>query len=54
MIAAGAVTAFACPLLSFVARIEEKNLAHLRLGKFLEGGSVTGLANFVADICGGA
>jgi len=53
VIAAGTVTVFAGPRLSLVARIEEENLAHLRLGKFFEGGSMTGLANFIADISSG-
>lgn len=50
VVAAGTVTVFAGPLLSLVARIEEKDLAHLRLGEFLKGGSVAGFANFVANV----
>lgn len=50
MIASRTVTIFASLLFSFVARVVEKNFAHLGLGKFFKLGSVASLANFVADV----
>src|SRR6266508_1613346 len=47
MVAAGAVTALTSPLLCFVARVIEKNLSHLRLGKLLKLRNVTGFTDFV-------
>lgn len=44
------VTALAGLPLFLVARVEEKDFPHHRLGKFLKLRCVTGLANFVADI----
>jgi hypothetical protein len=52
MIAARTVAVFASSLLSFVARIEEKNFPHHGGREFLKGGCMTGFANFVADIGG--
>ena len=52
VVAAGAVTAFASPLLGFVARVEKKDFPHLGLGKFFKLIGVAGLADFVADIGG--
>jgi len=50
MVAAGTVATLASPLLRFVARVEEKNFAHLRLGKFFKLDRVAGFADFVADV----
>lgn len=52
MVAAGAVTALASPLLCFVARVIEKNLSHLSLGKFFKLDGVASLANFVTHVGG--
>lgn len=54
MVASRTVTAFASPLLGFVARVEKKNFPHLGLGKFFELIGVAGFTNFVADIGGGS
>ena len=50
VVAAGTVTAFASPLLRFVARVEQKNFPHLGLRKFFKLLGVAGFTNFVADV----
>jgi hypothetical protein len=50
VVASRPVTALAGSSFGLIARVEEKNLTHHRLGKFLKLRCVTGLANFVADI----
>lgn len=50
MIAPRAMAIFASSLLGFVTRIEKKNASHHRVRKFLKGGSVAGLTDFVADV----
>lgn len=50
MVTSRPMTGLAGLLLLFVARIEEKNLPHHRLGKFLKLRCVTGLTDLVADI----
>ena len=54
VIASRPVATFASSFLRLVARVMEKNFSHHGSGKFFKGGSVTGLANFVADVSGGA
>ena len=54
VIASRAVATFASSFLCLVARVMEKNFPHHGSGKFFKGGSVTGLANFVADVSGRA
>jgi hypothetical protein len=50
MIAPRAMAIFASSLLGFVTRIEQKNASHHGVRKFLKGGSVAGLTDFVADV----
>jgi hypothetical protein len=50
VIAPGTVTIFAGSFFSLVPWVVEKNFPHHGSGKFLKGGKVTSLADFVADI----
>lgn len=50
VIASGTVTIFAGSLFSFVPWVVEKNFPHHGGGEFFKGGSVTSLADLVADI----
>jgi hypothetical protein len=52
VIAARTVAGLAGLLFKLIAGVEQKNLAHHRLGKFLELRGVASLANFAADVGG--
>jgi hypothetical protein len=53
VVAARAVTILAGSFFPLIARVEQENFTHHRLGKFFKGGRVASLADFVAYIgCG--
>ena len=53
MVAARAVTILAGSFFPLIARVEQENFPHHRLGKFFKGGRVASLTNFIADVGGG-
>jgi len=53
VVATRAVTILAGSFFPLIARVEQENFSHHRLGKFFKGGCVASLANFIANVRGG-